>query len=68
MYDNETIGNYCKLSNLKDNYRISFAAKQILSSVCKNSYGFIKSLVLSDISLKAQILWRSNYFMISTFT
>lgn len=55
VYDNETIGIYCKLSNLKDNDRIGFAAKQNLNSVCQNSYGFIKSLMLSDISLKAPI-------------
>lgn len=58
IYDNESIGICCKLSNLKDNDRIGFAAKQNLNSVCQNSYGFIKSLMLSDNSIKAQILWK----------
>lgn len=35
--------------------------------MCQDGYGFIKSLMLLDISSKAQILWKSNYVMISTF-
>jgi len=40
------------------------AGKQKLNSVCPDGYDFIKSLMLSDILLKAQILWKSNYVMI----
>lgn len=44
-----------------------FAGKQNLHSMCQDGYGFIKSLMLSDISLEAQVLRKSNYVMISTF-
>lgn len=59
VYADEIIDINCMFTNAKDNDRIWFGKKariiKNLNSLCQDAYYFIKSLMLLDVLLKAQV-------------